>query len=153
MTIATLTLPIVAHLQSSVPGVLPVRIRQFAGWFIFGVFAFVAEVALLGVLHQWLGCPLWVASALAAETVLLGRFFSTDRLVFGHAQPALDRCIRFHAAAAGAFVVSWLVLNGSAAVLHVHYVMAAFLGSVAAFGWSGLTNFFWVWRVTSSQES
>ena len=146
-------LAVVARLQSSVPGVLPARFRQFAGWFILGVVAFGAEVALLGVLHQWLGCPLWLASALAAETVLLGRFFSTDRLVFGYAQPALDRCIRFHAAAAGAIVVSWLVLNGSAAVLQVHYVMAAFLGSVAAFGWSGLTNFFWVWRFTGSQAS
>ena len=145
--------PIVARLESSLPGVLPTRVRLFVGWFILGVVAFVAEVALLGVLHQRLGCPLWLASALAAETVLLGRFFSTDRLVFHQARPTVDRCARFHAAAAGAFLVSWLVLNGSAAVLHVQYVMAAFLGSVAAFGWSGLTNFLWVWRLTSSERS
>jgi putative flippase GtrA len=123
-----------------------VRLRQFVGWFVLGVVAFGAEVGVLGALHQWLGCPLWLASALAAETVLLGRFLSTDRLVFGHARPAFARCWRFHAAAAGAFTVSWLVLNGSATVLHVQYVLAAFLGSVAAFGWSGLTNFWWVWR-------
>ncbi|HEX8969318.1 MAG TPA: GtrA family protein, partial [Chloroflexota bacterium] len=74
------------------------------------------------------------------------RFLSTDRFVFGYRRPALARCGRFHAAALGSFAVSWLVLNGSAATLHVQYVAAAFLGSVAAFGWSGITNFFWVWR-------
>jgi putative flippase GtrA len=139
------TASVVARLESTRAGVGP-RVSQFLGWFILGVVAFGAEIIVLGVLHQWLACPLWLASALAAETVLLGRFLSTDRLVFGHARPTFARCWRFHAAAAGAFTVSWLVLNGSAAALHVQYVLAAFLGSVAAFGWSGLTNFLWVWR-------
>jgi putative flippase GtrA len=125
---------------------LPLRVRQFAGWFALGVLAFGAEVVALGALHQWLGCPLWLASAIAAESVLLARFVSTDRFVFGHARPTLTRCWRFHAAAAGSFAVSWLVLNGSATLLDVHYAVAAFLGSVASFGWSGITNFFWVWR-------
>jgi putative flippase GtrA len=122
------------------------RVRQFGGWFGLGVLAFGAEVALLGLLHQWLKCPLWLASALAAEVVLLARFLSTDRLVFGHARPALARCGRFHAAAVGSFAVSWLVLNGSAVLLGAPYVAAAFLGSVAAFVWSALSNFLWVWR-------
>src|SRR5919198_2964562 len=122
------------------------RLRQFAGWFILGVVAFGAEVALLGLLHQWLKCPLWLASALAAECVLLARFVSTDRLVFGYAVPTLARCGRFHGAALGSFVVSWIVLNGTASVFGVPYVAAAFLGSIAAFVWSALTNFLWVWR-------
>jgi putative flippase GtrA len=125
---------------------IPPRARQFAGWFVLGVVAFGAELAVLGLLHQWLDIPLWVASAMAAESVLLARFISTDRLVFGYPRPSLSRCWRFHAAAAGSFIVSWLVLNGSAALLDVHYVVAAFLGSVASFVWSGLTNFLWVWR-------
>ncbi len=110
---------------------------------------FDVEVVVLGVLHQWLGCPLWLASAMAAEGVLLGRFLSTDRFVFGHPRPTFGRCWRFHAAAVGSFAVSWLVLNGSTALLDLHYVVAAFLGSVAACSWSGLTNFLWVWRLRS----
>jgi hypothetical protein len=31
-------------------------------------------------------------------------------------------------------------------LLGVPYVLAAFLGSGAAFVWSGLSNFLWVWR-------
>lgn len=127
---------------------VPVRIRQFAGWFVLGVAAFGVEVAILGVLRQGLQCPLWLASAIAAELVLLGRFLSTDRFVFGYTRPTLARCWRFHASAVGSFAVSWLVLNGSAVLLDVQYVVAAFLGSVAAFVWSGITNFFWVWRST-----
>lgn len=125
---------------------LPPRARQFAGWFVLGVVAFGAEVAVLGALRQGLHCPLWLASAIAAELVLLGRFLSTDRFVFGHSRPTLDRCGRFHVAVLGSLAVSWIVLNVSAALLEVHYVVAVFLGSVAAFVWSGLTNFLWVWR-------
>jgi putative flippase GtrA len=98
------------------------HLGQFAGWFVLGLMAFGAEVALLALLYQSLRCPLWLASAVAAETVLLARFLATDRLVFGHVNPTLVRCGRFHGAAAGSFAVSWLVLNGSAALLGVSYV-------------------------------
>jgi putative flippase GtrA len=124
-------------------------LRRFGGWFVLGVAAFGGEVVLLSVLHQWLKCPLWLASALAAECVLLGRFLSTDRLVFGYNAPSLARCGRFHGAAVGSFAVSWIVLNGTAMAFGAPYVAAAFFGSVAAFIWSGLTNFLWVWRSPS----
>jgi putative flippase GtrA len=126
-----------------------VRLVQFAGWFALGVLAFALELGLLAILHQWLGMHLWQASALAGEIVVLGRFLSTDRFVFGYAVPSFGRCWRFHVAAGGSFTVSWLVLNGSAHALDLPYPVAAFLGSLAAFVWSGLTNFLWVWRRSS----
>jgi putative flippase GtrA len=125
---------------------IPPRLLQFAGWFALGVVAFGAELVLLAALRQGLHYPLWLSSALAAEVILLGRFLSTDRFVFGHANPTLGRCWRFHVAAAGSFAISWLVLNGCAVFFDVHYAVAAFLGSVAAFIWSALSNFLWVWR-------
>jgi len=125
---------------------IPARVVQFGGWFALGILAFGFELVVLAILHQWLKMPLWIASALAAETVLLGRFLSTDRFVFGHPTPSLGRCWRFHVSAFGSFTVSWIVLNSAAVMLGVQYVFAAFLGSVAAFLWSGLTNFLWVWR-------
>jgi putative flippase GtrA len=119
---------------------------QFAGWFAVGVLAFGVEIVLLTVFHQWFKLSLWIASAMAAEIVLLGRFLTTDRFVFSYPTPSLGRCVRFHISALGSFTVSWLVLNSAATMLGVHYVAAAFLGSVAAFVWSALTNFLWVWR-------
>ena len=54
-------------------GALPTRrLRQFGGWFVLGVAAFGAEVVLLGVLHQWLRCPLWLASAVVAGAFVWG---------------------------------------------------------------------------------
>jgi putative flippase GtrA len=129
---------------------VPARLVQFAGWFALGLLAFAFELGLLAVLHQWLGMHLWLASAIAGEIVVMSRFLSTDRLVFGHSSPSFGRCWRFHVAAAGSFTVSWLVLNGSAHALEIPYPVAAFLGSVAAFVWSGLTNFLWVWRPRSA---
>jgi putative flippase GtrA len=125
---------------------VPARMLKFAGWFALGVLAFAFELGLLALLHQWLGMHLWQASLLAGEVVVLCRFLSTDRLVFGYATPSFGRCWRFHIAAAGSFTVSWLVLNGSAHTLEIPYPVATFLGSIAAFVWSGLTNFLWVWR-------
>lgn len=125
---------------------VPARVLQFAGWFALGVLAFGFELVVLAILHQWLKVSLWLASAMAAEIVLLGRFLTTDRFVFGYATPSFGRCWRFHASAAGSFAVSWVVLNSAATGLHLHYVWAAFLGSAAAFVWSALTNFLWVWR-------
>jgi putative flippase GtrA len=125
---------------------------QFAGWFALGVLAFGIEIVLLAIFHQWLRVSLWIASALAAEVVLLGRFLTTDRLVFGYPRPSLGRCWRFHFSALGSFLVSWLVLNSAAAMLGVQYVPAAFLGSVAAFVWSGMTNFLWVWRPPQQEK-
>ncbi len=125
---------------------------QFAGWFALGVLAFGIEIVLLTVLHQWLSLSLWIASAVAAEIVLIGRFLTTDRFVFGYGSPSLGRCGRFHLSAFGSFLVSWLVLNSAATMLGVQYVPAAFLGSVAAFVWSGLTNFLWVWRPLRGED-
>src|SRR5579872_6088586 len=105
------------------PSFLSPRIWQFAGWFVLGVVAFGAELLLLAVLVQWLRWPLWLASATAAELVLFSRFLSTDRLVFGYRRATFARCWRFHAAAAGSFAVSWLVLNGSATFFGAHYVI------------------------------
>ena len=131
---------------------VPTRVLQFAGWFVLGVVAFGFELALLALLHQYWRWPLWQASALAAEIVLLCRFLSTDRLVFGYPRPSLKRCWRFHASAAGSFAVSWMVLNASATFLGLPYAPACFVGTVASFVWSSLTNFLWVWRLDKAKE-
>lgn len=130
---------------------VPARAVQFAGWFVLGVAAFAFELVILALLHQLWRWPLWEASAVAAEIVLFSRFLTTDRLVFGYARPSLQRCWRFHIAAAGSFAVSWIVLNSTASFLHVPYALAAFAGTIASFVWSATTNFLWVWR--SSDES
>ena len=91
--------------------------------------------------------PLALATAVAAETLILAKFVIADRWVFGHARPTLDRLVRYHGACFGALLVYWLVVNGLATLVETPYVIGFVLGTGAAFGWSLVSNFRWVWAV------
>ena len=119
--------------------------RRVAGWLVLGVAASLVELGLLRVLVELLSWPLPVATATAAEVLILGKFLIADRWVFNHPWPAWDRLLRYHGASAGALVVYWIVINGLAALVATPYVVGFVLGTAAAFAWSLLTNFLWVW--------
>jgi putative flippase GtrA len=119
--------------------------RRVAGWVVIGVTASLLELGLVWLLHGQLAWPLRVATAVAAEVLILGKFFVADHWVFGHALPALSRLLRYQGVSAGAFAVSWLVINGLAELLGLPYVAAFVVGTGAAFAWSLVTNFLWVW--------
>ncbi|MCA1643926.1 MAG: GtrA family protein [Chloroflexi bacterium] len=119
--------------------------RRVAGWVVLGAAAALVELGLLRVLYELLGWPLPLATAVAAEVLILGKFGIADRWVFGHPWPTWDRLLRYHGASAGALVVYWLVINGLAEWVGLQYVVAFVLGTGAAFTWSLFTNFLWVW--------
>lgn len=119
--------------------------RRVASWFLIGLTASLVELALLRLLYEGAQWPLPVATAAAAETLILVKFLVTDRWVFGHASPTLDRLVRYHGASAGAFIVYWLVVNGLAVLLGLPYIAAFLVGTAAAFSWSLMSNFLWVW--------
>jgi putative flippase GtrA len=119
--------------------------RRVAGWFVIGATAALLELALLRLLFELMEWPLPVATAMAAEVLILGKFVTTDRLVFGHAAPTVNRLLRYHGASAGALLVYWVVINGLALPFGVPYVPAFIVGTAAAFLWSLVTNFLWVW--------
>jgi putative flippase GtrA len=119
--------------------------RRVAGWVLIGLTASLVELALLRLLYEVLQWPLPVATATAAEILILVKFLVTDRLVFRHPSPTVERLVRYHGASAGAFVVYWLVVNGLAVLVGLPYVAAFLLGTAAAFAWSLMSNFLWVW--------
>ena len=123
-----------------------------AGWTALGVAAALVELGLLRVLYENVGLPLTVATALAAEALILVKFLVNDRWVFGHPLPALDRALRYHGACAGALVVYWVAINALAS-LGVVYTLAFVIGTAASFVWSLLTNFLWVWNRSASLRS
>jgi putative flippase GtrA len=120
-------------------------LQRVLGWTVLGVSAAAAELALLRALVEGVQVPLPVATALAAETLILVKFLVADRWVFGHPRPAVDRAIKYHGACAGALVVYWLVINALATLLGVPYALGFLIGTGASFVWSLLTNFLWVW--------
>jgi dolichol-phosphate mannosyltransferase len=124
--------------------------RRLAGWFALGLVASLLELGLLRGLVEVGRVPLPVATALAAEVLIIFKFLLNDRLVFNHHWPTVGRLMRYHGASAGALVVYWVVVNALSLVLGVVYVLAFVVGTAAAFGWSLLTNFLWVWDGVSS---
>jgi putative flippase GtrA len=122
--------------------------RRVAGWFAVGATASLVELALLRGLYEGLQWPFPLATAAAAETLILTKFFVSDRWVFGHAWPTLGRLLRYHGASAGALVVYWLVINGLTELLGLPYLAAFILGTAASFSWSLLSNFLWVWATS-----
>jgi putative flippase GtrA len=121
------------------------RTRRVAGWFVIGLTASLVELALLRLLYEGLQWPLPVATATAAEVLIIVKFLVTDRWVFSHASPTVERLVRYHGASAAAFVVYWLVINGLAELVGLPYVAAFLVGTAAAFTWSLMSNFLWVW--------
>jgi len=121
------------------------RSRRVAGWFVLGVIASIVELALLRGLYEGLLWPLPVATAVAAEVLIIAKFLLNDRFVFGHPWPTFGRLFRYHGASAGALAVYWLVINGLNLIAGIPYVAAFVVGTGAAFTWSLLTNFLWVW--------
>jgi putative flippase GtrA len=119
--------------------------RRVASWFLIGLTASLVELALLRVLVENLGWSLPLATATAAEILIIVKFLITDRWVFGHPSPTLERLLRYHGASAGAFIVYWLVVNGLGVLVGLPYVAAFVVGTAAAFTWSLMSNFLWVW--------
>jgi len=121
--------------------------RRLASWFLLGLTASLLEFGLLRGLYELLHWPLPIASAVAAEALILLKFLLNDRLVFNHTGPTFRRLARYHGASAGALVVYWLSLNALSLLLGIEYIAAFIVGTAAAFTWSLLTNFLWVWAV------
>src|SRR5579859_6198016 len=119
--------------------------RRVGGWFFIGATASVLELGLLRVLYEMLSWPWPVASLAAAEVLILLKFLTTDHWVFHHPRPALNRLMRYQGASVGALVVYWSAFNALVELLGVPYVVGFVIGTGAAFGWSLVTNFLWVW--------
>ena len=119
--------------------------RRVATWMAFGLTASLLELGLLRILYEGLQWPLPVATAVAAEVLIIFKFLMNDRFVFGHAWPTTSRLVKYHGASAGALVVYWVAINALSLLAGVPYVPAFVLSTAAAFMWSLLTNFLWVW--------
>jgi putative flippase GtrA len=122
------------------------RLLQVGRWAALGVGAAVAELALLRALVEGLMLPPWLASAVAAEALILARFVIADRWVFLQARPSLGRLVRYQGACLGALLVYLVTFNILVGGFGALYAVAFVLGTGASFVWSLATNFLWVWR-------
>jgi dolichol-phosphate mannosyltransferase len=119
--------------------------RRVALWVLFGGSASLLELGLLRALYEGLLWPLPIATAVAAEVLIIFKFLMNDRFVFGHSTPTMRRLVKYHGASAGAFVVYWVAINALTLLVGVPYIPAFVVSTAAAFSWSLITNFLWVW--------
>lgn len=119
--------------------------RRVAGWLLLGLAASVLELGLLRVLYEGLLWPLPLATAVAAEVLIIFKFLTNDRFVFNHPWPNMARLVKYHGASAGALAVYWVAINALTLFGGIPYVPAFVLSTAAAFFWSLFTNFLWVW--------
>jgi putative flippase GtrA len=119
--------------------------RRVVGWVGLGLTASALELLLLRALYEGLLWPLPVATATAAEVLIIFKFLMNDRFVFNHPWPSSARLVKYHGASAGALAVYWVVINALTLLAGVPYVLAFVLSTAAAFTWSLFTNFLWVW--------
>src|SRR5581483_2396344 len=96
--------------------------RRVPMWVIIGATAAVVELGLLRLLYEGLNWSLPIATAVAAEVLILAKFAASDRWAFGHRWPTMGRLVRYHGASAGALVVYWLVVNGLGVLAGIEYV-------------------------------
>jgi putative flippase GtrA len=122
------------------------RLIQVGRWAALGVGAAVVEWALLRFLVEGLAAPSWLASALAAEALILARFVIADRWVFLHARPSFGRLARYQGACMGALLVYLVTFNALVGGFGVPIAVGFVVGTGASFVWSLVTNFLWVWR-------
>ena len=127
--------------------------RRVASWVVVGIAGSVVELALLRGLVEVLVWPLPVATAVAAEVLIVAKFLVADRWVFHHPRPTLNRLVRYHGASAGALVVYWVVVNWLGVIIGLVYVLAFIVGTGAAFVWSLVTNFLWVWAQPARSQA
>jgi putative flippase GtrA len=122
------------------------RLIQIGRWAALGAGAAVVEFELLRLLVEALAVPPWLASAIAAEALILARFVIADRWVFAQTRPTLGRLVRYQGACMGALLVYLAVFNALVGGFGVAVTAAFVVGTAASFAWSLTTNFLWVWR-------
>jgi dolichol-phosphate mannosyltransferase len=108
-------------------------VNQFFLWF------FTAAVAI----HYL------VASPLAVELSILSNFTLNNVWTFRHASagvPLATRLARFHLAAAGGFVINYVVLIALHESTGLALPWANLIGILAAFLWNYTFNVRWTWR-------
>lgn len=127
--------------------------RRVASWVVVGIAGSIVELGLLRGLVEVLVWPLPVATAVAAEVLIVAKFLVADRWVFHHSRPTLNRLARYHGASAGALVVYWVVVNWLGVIVGLVYVLAFIVGTGAAFVWSLVTNFLWVWAQPARSQA
>jgi dolichol-phosphate mannosyltransferase len=91
-----------------------------------------------------------LAGAIAFEVSVIWNFVLNDRFTFGdrikRANGYFGRLLKFNVTSLGGFVIYLGMLAALTELFGLHYLVAAAIGILGAFGWNFLVNSAWTWR-------
>jgi len=91
-----------------------------------------------------------IAGAIAFEISVIWNFILNDRITFRDRRQGgggfLGRLLRFNTTSLGGLVIYLGFLALLTEAFSLHYIVAAAIGIVAAFGWNFLINSIWTWK-------
>jgi putative flippase GtrA len=119
--------------------------RALGRWWAVGLVFTVAGTGAMYVAKDVVHLPLFAATLISSELLMLVRFVVNDRWVFGNARPTWRRLWQFHVASAGGAAV-WLIVANGLPRFGVHYLIASLIGTACSVCLSMVSNFLWVWR-------
>ncbi len=128
----------------------PRRLAQFGA---VGLLGMAVDTAMLGLLFEGAGVPIWLAKLVGAEVSIVVMFFSNERWTFGDAgsQPGrrgvLRRLVRSNVVRAGGIAVATVVLVAGYELLGIWWPVANVLGIVCGFVFNYVLESLYTWRV------
>ena len=109
----------------------------------------------LYVLHEVIGAPAPLASAISIELSIISNFVWHDLWTFSGqplANSAVGRFLRFNAVSGSSLLIQFSIFLILTVVLDVHFLLAQLAGIAAGGVWNYLLNVNWTWR-TSDKEA
>lgn len=126
----------------------PRRLFKFA---VVGTSGVVVNMFFFWCFVRGVGVDYRIASPFAVELSILSNFLLNNAWTFRDAvktSPLATRLLRFHVAAAGGFLINYLVLIGLVEFFDLREELANLIGIAVAFLWNYAFNVKWTWRQT-----
>jgi putative flippase GtrA len=128
---------------------LPERFTKFA---VVGGGGVLLNSLVLYLLHQVLGMPVFLASAIAVEVAILNNYVWNDRWTFREQRPSRRRLAQFNVVSLGGLLITtgtvWLLATEHG----VYFLVANLIGIGLATGWNFGVNVAWTWGHASHVE-
>jgi len=132
-------------IQQNIGASLPHRFRRLSKFVIVGGSGVGVNTLVLYCLHQLVGLPVLLASALGVELAILNNYIWNDRWTFRRQRPALSRFLRFNVVSLGGLVVTTSTVWVLTTNFGTHYLVANLLGIGLATAWNFAANLHWTW--------
>lgn len=126
------------------------RLGQFGA---VGLLGMSVDTAMLGLLFEGAGLPIWLAKLIGAEVSIVVMFFSNERWTFGNAGnpggrwDVLRRLARSNVVRVGGIAVATGVLVGSYELFNIWWPIANVLGIICGFVFNYVLESLYTWRV------